>query len=68
MYWENTGPENTCQTIKLAVEKARELGIDHFVVASNTGTTVLKLLQYPVKHIVCLTQVGFKNPGEGSWV
>lgn len=65
MYWETAGPENTKKTIALAVKRAKVLGIDDFVVASNTGETVLELLNYDVTNIVCVThQVGFRNPGD----
>ena len=65
MYWENAGYENTAQTIALAVKRAQETGIEDFVVASNTGATILELMNYSVKQLVCVThQVGFKNPGE----
>ncbi|AZR73102.1 hypothetical protein BBF96_06715 [Anoxybacter fermentans] len=65
MYWDKAGQENTEKTINLAVKRAKELGIEDFVVASNTGQTVLKLLEHSVNNIVCVThQVGFRNPGE----
>lgn len=65
MYWENAGFENTAQTLAQAVKRAQATGIEDFVIASNTGATVLELMKYSVKRIVCVThQVGFKNPGE----
>lgn len=65
MYWENTGPENTQKTISIAVERAKVLGIENFVIASNTGASVLELLQHSVGQIVCVTHhIGFKSPGE----
>lgn len=65
MYWENAGPDQTQKTIALAYQRAEELGITEFVVASNTGDTVLELLKHPIKSVICVThQVGFKNPGE----
>ncbi|MEM2110561.1 MAG: pyruvate kinase alpha/beta domain-containing protein [Candidatus Bathyarchaeia archaeon] len=41
-YFENTGPGNTEETIKLARERALELGIRDIVVASTHGKTALK--------------------------
>lgn len=65
MYWECTGSENTQKTISMAVERAKVLGIEDFVIASNTGVSVLELMQYSVRNIVCVTHhVGFRNPGE----
>lgn len=65
MYWECTGPENTQKTISMAVERAKVLGIENFVIASNTGASVLELMQYSVPNIVCVTHhVGFSSPGE----
>lgn len=65
MYWDKAGFENTTETIALAVKRAQETGIEDFVVASNSGNTVLELMKHSVKQIVCVThQVGFKNPGE----
>jgi len=63
-YWEEKGKHNTDDTVKMAVEKARELGIKHVVVASNTGYTADKFIGQDLE-IVCVThQVGFAGPGE----
>ena len=67
MNWGKSGPENTKDTIAIAIEKSKELNINHIVVASNTGKTVLQLLEQSDQDIdvVCVThQVGFRNPGE----
>lgn len=64
MLWEKNGPVNTDQTARLAMEKARELGIRHIVVASNSGEAAKKFLGKGLQ-VVCVTHhVGFKNPGE----
>lgn len=65
MLFEEKGAVNTEMVIKLAVKKAKELGIEHFVVASNTGETVRKLLELVPGHaIVCVTHhTGFAKPG-----
>jgi hypothetical protein len=44
-YFEKTGPENTGETIRLAYERALELGIRDIVVASTHGSTALKLAE-----------------------
>ena len=43
-YFEESGPENTEQTIEIAYERAKELGIDQIVVASTHGQTARKVL------------------------
>ncbi|MEM4155120.1 MAG: pyruvate kinase alpha/beta domain-containing protein, partial [Archaeoglobaceae archaeon] len=45
-YFEKPGAENTETTLKLAVERAKELGIKHVVVASSYGETAKKALTY----------------------
>lgn len=58
------GPVNTRETLDLAVARAKELGLGHIVVASNTGETVRPLVNKGLG-IVCVTHhVGFKTPGE----
>ena len=57
------GKENTTQAIALAVKRAKELGIKHIVVASNSGWTAEKLISQGFE-IVCVTHhVGFQGPG-----
>ncbi|MDP3058700.1 MAG: pyruvate kinase alpha/beta domain-containing protein [bacterium] len=64
MIFAERGVANTEETLRAAVNRAVELGINHLVVASNTGNTILPLLKSGLK-IVCVThQVGFKNSGE----
>jgi len=41
-YFENSGPDNTEETIRLAYERAKELSIRDIVVASTHGSTALK--------------------------
>lgn len=63
MYWDNNGPDNTEKTVELAVNRAKELNINHIVVASHTGSTAEKLIDSGL-HIVCVGHhVGFKKPG-----
>ncbi|HEY3316103.1 MAG TPA: pyruvate kinase alpha/beta domain-containing protein [Bacillota bacterium] len=69
MYWEKVGPQNTRQTLELALARAKELGIKHLVVASNTGETFEPLLEMKAIeagiNIVGVTHhVGFTGPGQ----
>ena len=69
MIWNEAGKSNTENTLKLAAEKAKELGIKHIVVASNTGETVEQLLTNDVTDInitVVTHHNGFRNPGESE--
>jgi len=64
MYWEKPGPENTGNTIDLAIKRGRELGLKHVVVASCTGDTALKVVNQGFD-VTCVTHhVGFAGPGE----
>jgi hypothetical protein len=57
----------TKRTLLAAVERARELGIKHLVVASTTGRTALDLAALVKSHfeIVCVTHhAGFREPGK----
>ena len=64
MIFAQKGPVNTEQTLQLAVQRGRELGIRHYVVASNTGKTAQQLLDLGVS-VVCVTHhTGFRSPGE----
>ncbi len=65
MYWEKAGAENTEETLRLAIDKGIELGIDTFIVASCSGETAQKLIDLTkAANIICVThQVGFQSPG-----
>lgn len=64
MYWDKPGPQNTMNTIKLAVARGQELGIKHVVVASCSGDTALTLVDQGFD-ITCVTHhVGFSGPGQ----
>ncbi|MGE5631006.1 MAG: pyruvate kinase alpha/beta domain-containing protein [Caulobacteraceae bacterium] len=66
MYWDGAGKEYTEKTIDLALKTAKEKGIKHIVVASNTGSTA-KLLENCGLNVVCVTHAnGFKEPGENE--
>jgi hypothetical protein len=61
--WTQVGPINTAATVDAAVARAKELGIKHVVVASNTGDTARWFLDRGLE-VVCVThQVGFRSPG-----
>jgi hypothetical protein len=64
MYFDKSGMENTDQTLRLAAQRAKELGIDEVVVASTTGATARKALEtFKGFRIVAVTyHCGFKEP------
>ncbi|HRX20928.1 MAG TPA: pyruvate kinase alpha/beta domain-containing protein [Syntrophomonadaceae bacterium] len=67
MYWEEAGKSNTENTVKAAAAAARERGIKHIVIASNSGFSVEKLLTQDTQGIsitVVTHHVGFRGPGE----
>ena len=66
MIWEKSGPENTVDTLKIALDACRTRGIEHIVIASNTGATVRRLLELDVNglSVNCITHhVGYGGPG-----
>ncbi len=66
MYFSERGKSNTERTLALAVEAAKERGIGHLVVASNTGETAEKLLGCGM-NVVCVTHAyGYKGKGENE--
>lgn len=67
MHWEKKGPQNTGGTIELALQRAREVGIQNVVVASSTGKTALEVAEKAGNSIqvCCVTyHVGFDGPGK----
>lgn len=69
MIWNEAGKNNTENTLQLAAQKAKELGIKHIVVASNTGETAEQLLKNDVNGInitVVTHHNGFRSPGENE--
>ncbi|MEM2086487.1 MAG: pyruvate kinase alpha/beta domain-containing protein [Archaeoglobaceae archaeon] len=68
-YFEKPGAENTETTLKLAVERAKELGIKHVVVASSYGETAKKALKYlseEMKLVVVTYHTGFMEEGKNT--
>jgi hypothetical protein len=66
-YFDKAGAQNTDDTIRLAVKRAKELGIKYAVVASVSGETGVKAAKAfkgtGVKVIVVGHHVGFSKPG-----
>lgn len=64
--WAKAGPENTLETLRIAVEAARRESIRYLVIASSSGTTARKALEIGATDlsIICVTHhVGFSGPG-----
>jgi hypothetical protein len=72
MYFDKTGPANTADTIRRAVEEARARNIARIVLASNTGETALLLAAEAGRsgyagNLVCVTHVnGFVQSGKNE--
>lgn len=69
MYWKQAGPVNTQDTVRTAVDRAKELGIKHIVISSNTGESAMALASLlpqgsDVNLVVVSHHTGFKKPGE----
>lgn len=66
MIYTRPGPENTGATLETAVSAAKERGIGHIVVASNTGATASGLIGCGLQ-VVCVAHAnGFAKPGENE--
>ncbi len=67
VYFEKKGKENTGTAINLAMQRAEELGIDTFVLASTRGVTAEKFVDRAPKEckaIVVTHQAGFREKGK----
>jgi hypothetical protein len=64
MYFDQPGKENTEQTLKLAADRGRELGLKEAVVASSTGKTAYKAIAAldGFQLTVVTYHCGFKEP------
>jgi hypothetical protein len=64
VYFENAGSQNTMETLKLAKERAEELGITSIVVATTAGETGVKASEvFKGYNLVVVTHVtGFRKP------
>ena len=64
VYFENHGRENTEAVLRIARQRAEELGIKTVVVASTTGDTAVKAMDVlqGLRVIVVTHSTGFKEP------
>ena len=66
------GPRNTEKTLRAAVERAQQLGIEYIVVASTSGRTAFQLrdlcdkLRYKGQLVVVTHHTGYSEPGENE--
>lgn len=44
IYFDKAGPENTDETLRIAKQRAQELGVKTILIASTTGDTALKAM------------------------
>ncbi|NYT04786.1 MAG: hypothetical protein GKC04_00215 [Methanomicrobiales archaeon] len=66
-FFDRPGPENTGDASRIAVERARELGIDTIIVASTSGETAFHFYNAVkdagIRLVVVTHVVGFSKPG-----
>ena len=64
IYFENPGSENTEEVLRIARQRAKELGIRTILVASTTGETAVKAMDalQGLRVIVVTRSTGFKEP------
>lgn len=66
MYFKNKGAHNTQATVQLAIKTAKERGIGHIVISSNTGNSAI-LCAGSGLHVVCVAHTyGFVEKGENE--
>ncbi|MGQ9680713.1 MAG: pyruvate kinase alpha/beta domain-containing protein [Candidatus Bathyarchaeia archaeon] len=67
VYFQKAGKENTEETLKIAVEAAKERNIETIVVSSTTGRTGLLAMELlrgsNIKLVVVAHQTGYREPG-----
>lgn len=59
LYFDKPGPQNTSGVVQAVSKRAQELGIEHIVVASDSGQTALKFwrgLEGTKTNLVCVSQ------------
>ncbi len=69
VYFDKPGKQNTEETLRLAVERARELGIKYLVVASSYGDTAkkaLELIDDNMQLVVVTYHTGFAGEGKNT--
>ena len=67
VYFDKPGPQNTVEIVRAVSKRARELGIEHVVVASSSGRTALKLgagLQATNINLVCVSSHAGASGGD----
>jgi len=66
VYFEQKGPDNTQETLRLARARAQELGLGDIVVASQTGATGAQACQLFAGYnlVVVAGVVGYREPNE----
>ncbi len=64
MYFDNPGKVNTAQTVKLAYERGRELGLNEVVLASTKGDTAYTALEIFKDFAITVVtyHCGFREP------
>ena len=68
VYFDKPGPQNTSAIVEIAKERCAELGIEHVVVASDSGATAMKMreaLPESVKIVAIPEHAGYKG-GDAS--
>jgi hypothetical protein len=67
VYFEKPGKENTGETLKVALEAAKERGIDTVLISSTSGWTALEALKVfegsGLNLIIVTHQTGYRQPG-----
>ena len=67
VYFEKPGEEHTEETLRIALEAAKERGIDTVLVSSTTGYSALEALKVfegsGLKIIIVTHQTGYRAPG-----
>ena len=65
--FEKEGPQNSRETLKIAIDTARERNISDIVIASTTGSTVAKLDDFDLSglHVVIVTH-SYGSPTNGT--
>ncbi|TET72188.1 hypothetical protein E3J39_02930 [Candidatus Bathyarchaeota archaeon] len=66
VYFEEPGKENTAETLRLAKERADQLGIRDIVLASYTGYTALKAVEVFEGYnlVIVAGVVGYREPNQ----
>ena len=64
VYFDNVGSENTDEALRIARQRAEELGIKTVVVATTSGATAVKAMEIlkGMRVIVVTHSAGFKEP------